>query len=126
MNRIADPKILIVEDTFADAEITKKKLARFMSVNDLTVVRSTREAMEKLRGDHFSCVLLDLNLPDSIGPSSIEQIKVAYPRVPIIVLTGFAAPVTIEEALKAGAKTVISKNDMDSNSLREAVEKFSA
>lgn len=126
MNKITDPKILIVEDTFADAEITKKKLARFMSINGLTVVRSTREAMEKLRADHFSCVLLDLNLPDSIGPSSIEQIKVADPRVPIIVLTGFAAPVTIEEALKAGAKTVISKNDMDWNSLREAVEKFSA
>lgn len=118
----ADPRILIVEDRFADAEITKKKLGRFMSTDTLDVVRTTKQALERLEEDSFDCILLDLNLPDSIGPSSISEILDVYPRIPIVVLTGFASPVTIEEALKAGARQVISKNDLDSMALKEALQ----
>ena len=117
-----DPKILIVEDRFADAEITKKKLGRFMSLDTTDVVRTTKQALEKLGEDSFDCILLDLNLPDSIGPSSISEILDAHPRIPIVVLTGFASAVTVEEALKAGARKVISKNDLDSASLKEALQ----
>lgn len=117
-----DPKILIVEDRFADAEITKKKLSRFMSLDTTDVVRTTKQALEKLGEDSFDCILLDLNLPDSIGPSSISEILDAHPRIPIVVLTGFASAVTVEEALKAGARKVISKNDLDSASLKEALQ----
>lgn len=117
-----DPKILIVEDKFADAEITKKQLGRFMGLEGLDIVRTTQHALEKLREEHFDCVLLDLNLPDSIGPSSITEIRDADPRVPIVVLTGFASAVTIEEALKAGARQVISKNELDAPSLKEALK----
>lgn len=117
-----DPKILIVEDRFADAEITKKKLGRFMSIDTTDVVRTTKQALEKLGEDNFDCILLDLNLPDSIGPSSITEILDVHPRIPIVVLTGFASAVTVEEAMKAGARKVISKNDMDSASLKEALQ----
>lgn len=117
-----DPKILIVEDRFADAEITKKKLGRFMSVDTAEVVRTTKQALEKLNTDHYDCILLDLNLPDSIGPSSITEILDLHPRIPIVVLTGFASAVTVEEAMKAGARKVISKNDLDSASLKEALQ----
>lgn len=117
-----DPKILIVEDKFADAEITKKQLGRIMGVEGLEVVRTTQHALEKLRDDHFDCVLLDLNLPDSIGPSSITEILDVVPRVPVIVLTGFASAVTVEEALKAGARQVLSKNEMDAPTLRDALK----
>ena len=117
-----DPKILIVEDRFADAEITKKKLGRFMSVDTAEVVRTTKQALEKLNTDNYDCILLDLNLPDSIGPSSITEILDLHPRIPIVVLTGFASAVTIEEAMKAGARKVISKNDLDSASLKEALQ----
>lgn len=117
-----DPKILIVEDKFADAEITKKQLGRIMGVDGLEVVRTTQHALEKLRDEHFDCVLLDLNLPDSIGPSSITEILDAVPRVPVIVLTGFASAVTVEEALKAGARQVLSKNELDAPTLRDALK----
>lgn len=117
-----DPKILIVEDKFADAEITKKQLGRIMSVDGLEVVRTTQHALEKLRAEYFDCVLLDLNLPDSIGPSSITEILDAVPRVPVIVLTGFASAVTVEEALKAGARQVLSKNELDAPTLRDALK----
>jgi CheY-like chemotaxis protein len=117
-----DPKILIVEDRFADVEITKKKLSRFMSLDTLDVVRTTKQALERLEEERFDCILLDLNLPDSIGPSSISDILEVHPRLPIVVLTGFASQVTIEEALKAGARKVISKNDLDSASLKDALQ----
>jgi len=121
-NMSTAPKILIVEDRFADVEITKKNLGRFMSLDALDIARTTQQALEKLSKDSFDCILLDLNLPDSIGPSSISEILDVHPRIPIIVLTGFASQVTIEEAMKAGARKVISKNGMDSALLREALQ----
>lgn len=117
-----DPHILIVEDRFADAEILKKKLGRLVAAENLDIARSTKQAQEMLDAGDYDCIFLDLNLPDSIGPSSITELLDAHPRVPIVVLTGFAAPVTVEEALKAGARKVLSKNDLDGALLKDALQ----
>jgi len=119
---LSDPRVLIVEDRFADAEIIKKQLGHFMPSGMMEVARTTKQALEILEKESFDCILLDLNLPDSIGPSSITEILGADPRIPIVVLTGFASAVTVEEALKAGARKVLSKNDLDSGILKKALQ----
>lgn len=113
--------ILIVEDEFVDIEMTRKKLARCAPQATLDVEKTTAQAIEKLRAARYHCILLDLNLPDSVGPSSISDIRQIDRQTPIIVLTGFAAPITIEEALKAGAQKVLSKSDLTDITLGEAL-----
>lgn len=113
--------ILIVEDEFVDIEMTRKKLARCAPQATLDVAKTTAQAIEKLRVARYHCILLDLNLPDSVGPSSISDIRQIDRQTPIIVLTGFAAPITIEEALKAGAQKVLSKSDLTDITLGEAL-----
>lgn len=113
--------ILIVEDEFVDIEMTRKKLSRCAPQASLDVAKTTAQAIGKLREKRYSCILLDLNLPDSVGPSSISDIRKNDKVTPIIVLTGFASPITVEEALKAGAQKVISKSDLNDIVLGDAL-----
>lgn len=116
--------ILLVEDQRADIELTRKKLSRCAPEAAIDAVRTTAQAVDKLRGGRYDCILLDLNLPDSVGPSSIADIRKMDQTTPVIVLTGFAAPITIEEALKAGAQKVMSKSDLSDMTLGEAIKKI--
>lgn len=113
--------ILIVEDEFVDMEMTRKKLSRCAPHATTDIAKTTAQAIEKLRSKRYSCILLDLNLPDSVGPSSISDIRKIEKMTPIIVLTGFASPITIEEAIKAGAQKVISKSDLSDITLGDAL-----
>ncbi len=113
--------LLIVEDEFVDIEMTRKKLSRCAPRATLDVAKTTAQAIEKLHSNRYHCVLLDLNLPDSIGPSSINDIRKMDKSTPIIVLTGFASPITVEEAIKAGAQKVLSKSDLNDVVLGEAL-----
>ncbi len=113
--------LLIVEDEFVDIEMTRKKLARCAPQATLDVAKTTAQAVEKMRSKRYHCVLLDLNLPDSVGPSSIADIRKIDKSTPIIVLTGFASPITVEEALKAGAQKVLSKGDLNDMTLGDAL-----
>jgi len=113
--------ILIVEDELVDIEMTRKKLSRCAPQAVLDIAKTTTQAVDKLRAKRYSCILLDLNLPDSVGPSSISDIRKVEKMTPIIVLTGFASPITVEEALKAGAQKVISKSDLSDITLGEAL-----
>lgn len=113
--------LLIVEDEFVDIEMTRKKLSRCAPRATLDVAKTTTQAIEKMRSKRYHCVLLDLNLPDSVGPSSINDIRKIDKSTPIIVLTGFASPITVEEAIKAGAQKVLSKSDLNDIVLGEAL-----
>jgi len=113
--------LLIVEDEFVDIEMTRKKLSRCAPRATLDVAKTTAQAIEKMRSNRYHCVLLDLNLPDSVGPSSINDIRKMDKSTPIIVLTGFASPITVEEAIKAGAQKVLSKSDLNDIVLGEAL-----
>lgn len=116
--------VLLVEDEYVDAEMTRKKLMRCAPLATIDVAKTTAQAIEKLRTTRYHCVLLDLNLPDSVGPSSIGDIRQIDRRTPVIVLTGFAAPITVEEALKAGAQKVLSKNDLTDLTLGDALGRY--
>jgi nucleoside phosphorylase/CheY-like chemotaxis protein len=64
-------KILIVEDRYEKLE----QLQEFFSDDNLTIetVRSVREAMSKLGSTEFDILLLDIQIPDSMGDSVSEN-----------------------------------------------------
>lgn len=55
-------------------------------------------------------VLLDLNLPDTVGTSGIETLRQRFPRVPVMVLSGSADRATIDRCLRAGASGFLPKS----------------
>ena len=93
-------KILLVEDSTQDIEITRRVFAKGRVRNDLIVVRDGEEALDYLyhRGrfqDHVTSpcpglILLDLNLPKLGGIEVLQQIKQDgdLKTIPVIILTG--------------------------------------
>jgi DNA-binding NarL/FixJ family response regulator len=54
-------------------------------------------------------VLLDLDLPDTVGTSGVETIRQRFPRVPVMVLSAAHDRATIDRCLRAGASGFLSK-----------------
>jgi len=61
-------------------------------------VDSGREACERLAGESFSLLLVDIKMPEEIDPS-----------LPAVVITGYATLETAVEALNAGARGFLLK-----------------
>jgi two-component system, chemotaxis family, response regulator Rcp1 len=89
-------RILLVEDSPGDANLTREALRGARVANELVVVTDGEAAMDYLRrrGAYadvtgVDLVLLDLNLPKKDGREVLAEIKSdpALKRLPVIVLT---------------------------------------
>ncbi len=105
--------ILLVEDEDADMYLLKKAIHNFWSDCDIIAVKSLHEAYQKYREKNFDLVLLDLNLPDGFGPSTVQEIRRFNKSMPIVVVTGMGTTVTVDESLKMGANNVVLKSQLN-------------
>ena len=81
--------ILLVEDDDEDAAFLRGMLRRGRSNEiELNHVRSLHEALEYLKTNSTSVVLLDMNLPDSVGLKTVNALQDAFPDLPLVVLSG--------------------------------------
>ena len=55
-------------------------------------------------------ICLDLKLPDTHGVSGVRELKLTYPEVPIVVITGVSSGDYEELSLEAGADAFIEKS----------------
>ncbi len=100
-------KILIIEDDAAFCQMLEKFLTK--KGYDVVTSFSAADAKGKIRESSFDLVLTDLRLPDYDGIALLGDIKGLHPKVPVIVMTGYAEVGTAVEAMKKGAFDYISK-----------------
>ncbi len=67
------------------------------------------DALEKLAHGSFSLVLTDLTMPRMDGMALLREIKNHYPRLDVIVITGYAEKFSYTDVIKAGACDFIAK-----------------
>lgn len=96
--------ILVVEDGDDDYELLLAALGGIPVVP--TRARNMREALAAVTNLNFSCVLLDLSLPDSHGLATIKSMTAKHDAV--IVLTGQGDELTLA-AIRAGADAYLRK-----------------
>jgi len=103
--------ILIVEDNPTDRELLIEALeehfqaqARFREASNLL------DADSYLKRGSVDCVILDLGLPDSAGLDTFTRIYMAYPQIPIVVMSNTANLKLATEMIKAGAEDYILKD----------------
>lgn len=89
-------RVLVVEDDPAIAMSIAKAMKPSL---EATVVGSLEDARELVKGkNNIGGAVVDLMLPDGSGLDLVEEIREAYPIMPILILTGHAEPELINRA----------------------------
>jgi DNA-binding NarL/FixJ family response regulator/anti-sigma regulatory factor (Ser/Thr protein kinase) len=114
-------RILLVEDSPADARLLTEALADAGEQFDVSQVERMEDALIHLRSRDFDAILLDLFLPDSSGLTTLEQANAAAPHLPIVVLTGLDDESTGVEAVRKGAQDFLTKGHASGQLLARAV-----
>jgi DNA-binding NarL/FixJ family response regulator len=78
-------------------------------------------ARERLAGERFDVVLLDLSLPDASGLGGVESLCAVAPDVPIVVLAEPDEERLAVAAVKAGAQDYLTKGQDDGRIVQHAV-----
>ncbi len=102
-------KILIVDDH----PIVRAGLRRLLAAEptiEICEAADGREALDALREQRPTLVILDLNLPGLGGVEVIARLKVADPEARILVLSMHDDYIHVTRALQAGAAGYVSKN----------------
>lgn len=106
-------EILLVEDSPADARLTREALTEARILNRLHVVETGEDALDYLRnGPRLpDLILLDLNLPGIDGREVLREIKSdsELSIIPVVVLTTSSSDQDALEAYKLHANCYITK-----------------
>jgi len=119
---VAPTTVLLVEDDPADARLIQDALAGTgNSPFRVEWVRQLSDALERLSGEGFEVILLDLSLPDSRGLDAFDQVFQAAPDSLILVLSGLTDEETAHQAMERGAHDYFSKGHVDAHWLPRAL-----
>ena len=101
------PRILIIDDDRAFRVGTGALLTD--EGYDVEAAPGADQGLEKLRGERFDMVLLDLKMEGRTGLSVLEEVRGSGNDVPVLMLTGFATVDSAVQALKLGADDYLTK-----------------
>ena len=110
-------KILIVEDSPTDRELLRCLLEPQLENSEFLEANDLRKAHQILDRGPVDCVLLDLQLPDSMGRETFEKLMARSPDLPIIVMTNNKDRQLAIEMIQEGAADFIIKDYTDAEGL---------
>lgn len=113
-------RILLVEDSENDIEITLEALAEYHLANQVDVVRDGAEALDylffrgayaKRKEDHPVVVLLDVKLPKLNGIEVLREIRgdARYAHLPVVMLTSSREEPDLRRSYELGCNAYVVK-----------------
>ena len=114
-------KVLLIDDEEIARYLVRQLLPR--SRYNLVSVSSGQEGLRRLQQDQPDVVLLDINMPEMTGMEFLDRVQddPRYSTLPFIVLTS-AILGPGERTLLHRAARIMSKSDLSSGSLEDAIE----
>ena len=100
-------RILIVEDEPAVAD-TLADAVRLQG-HDPAVARSGAEGLAAIEAHAPEALFLDLVMPGLSGIELIREIRERHPDLPIVVVTGRAAHIDLDEVRQLGVTDIVEK-----------------
>jgi len=100
------PTVLIVDD-----ELGPRESLRFLLKNRYTVhcADNVDKGLALFKEHDPDLVILDIRMPGKSGIEGLREIRELDPKVSVVMLTGFGALETAQEAMRFGATDYISK-----------------
>ncbi len=105
-------KILVVDD---DRVVLQScKIILEAEGCEVTLVSSAKEAIEHMGTKYYDLLVMDVKMPEKDGMYLLDAIRKKWPldewpELPVLVMSGYPTPETIEELMKRGANEFISK-----------------
>jgi len=115
-------RILFVDDDEAVRQMFQDRLAEEPFL--LTTASSGQEALEKLETFPADVVITDFRMPGMDGLVLLEEIRMHYPDIFVVVVTGHGTIQDAVKAMKDGAYDYILK-PFDFDTIRGVIEKIS-
>ena len=118
-----DRTILIIEDDDADARLIARMLEQSGEWQATAVIRARLGEAELAADDHeIGVVIADLALPDSQGADTAAALVQAFPRVPVVILTGSQDdPELTGRILRMGVQDYLVKGEFEARLLGRVV-----
>lgn len=122
---MTNKKILLAEDDQYIRDVYKTTLEE--AGFDVAIAMEGEEALLKAREGGFDLILLDMMMPKMDGIQVLTGLKDNPPKKAnggIVILTNLAQDQVVKEASSLGAKSYISKVDVNPSEFLENVKKF--
>lgn len=115
-------RVLIVDDNPNMSNL----LSDMLEVFDFSSQRAAdgEEALSLLNQEDFSLLITDLRMPKMTGLELLKAVKDKYPRLPVVVITGYSTEATEQELLTAKADGFLNK-PFRMNDIESVLRKFS-
>src|SRR5689334_12116520 len=101
------PKIFVIDDDPDICSLLKRFLSRYGF--EVLETHSGKKALNILETFVPDLVMTDFRLEDMDGKALLIKIKEKYPRVPVIIITGYSDIKTAVEVMKLGAYDYVTK-----------------
>ncbi len=114
------PKVLVVDDEenilAAFRDFLRKERC------EMTAASNAEEGMEVLTHQHMNLLITDIRLKGTSGVTFFMEAKRVYPKLPVIVMTGYPDLITEETIKEYGADFFLLK-PLDLEKLRHAIRR---
>ena len=105
-------RLLLVEDTSTDAELTQRELARGGIVADARIVQTEADFRRALAEHEPQIILSDFALPEFDGARALAIARESAPEIPFIFVSGTMGEEIAVRALREGATDYILKGNL--------------
>lgn len=101
------PSILVVDDEL----LIRDLLYDFFQQQgwNIAVAESGERALEILRSRKIDLLLTDIKMPQMDGLSLTSQVRLMYPHLPVVLMTGYPSVETAVEGIRAKVEDYIIK-----------------
>lgn len=111
------PRVLIIDDEIGPRESLRMLLKPNYQIHTAENVENGVKLLREITPD---AVVSDIRMPGASGIEGLRRIREIDPHVAVIMLTGFGALDTAQEALRLGANDYISK-PFDAREMRDVI-----
>ena len=120
-NSISSSRILLVDDN--KLGLTARKAVLQEIGYKITTASSGKEGLERFAEEDVELVVTDYKMPRMNGVEFIKKVRKQKPAVPIILLSGFADALGLDE-VNTGADTVIQKSANEVTHMVRAIRRL--
>ena len=116
--------VLVIEDNEGDFTLVEDFLIETYTKIQIQhcVDLSTAKKYLRQSSDHYTAILLDLNLPDASGIELINEVLRICKDSPVVVLTGYADLTLARESLELGVYDFLIKDEMNPSLLQKSID----